>query len=130
MKMILLKSIIFMLIAFPLGAYAEKFSSFKGSKFYIAEGRWFSGKDKFFFRINEGNANEETITLESNPQKLEKDQKYKICLKIKEDCQLNCNAESIREIKSLKPWEPIKHMTTKADGSYYEVTENNCKEGI
>lgn len=125
-----LKFLVVLLLNFVVttAIYSADFSSFKGSRFYRTEGRWFIVGDKFLFKVNEGNANEETIMFETNPHKLTNKVKYKICLKIKKDCQLNCQAESIRLIKELKPWEDANPMIPHTDGQYFETSESTCKE--
>lgn len=125
-----LKFLVVLLLNFVVttSIYGADFSSFKGSRFYRTEGRWFIVGDKFLFKVNEGNANEETIMFETNPHKLANKVKYKICLKIKKDCQLNCQAESIRLIKELKPWEDANPMIPHTDGQYFETSESTCKE--
>lgn len=111
-------------------AFAEKFSSFKKDQFYVVEGRFFSSKGKYLFKINEGNANEESLIFSANPHELANKVKYKICFKIKNDCQLNCEAKTERMIKTLAPWEEAKPIIPRGDGSYVESSEIACKESL
>jgi len=119
---------LFLALVISTSVHAEKFSSFKGAHFYSAEGRWFIVDEKFLFKINEGNANEETILFEANPHQLANKIKYKICFKIKKDCQLTCRAQSIQMLKELKPWEDIIALVPGTNGQYFETTESTCKE--
>lgn len=122
------KLVILLSIVFSTSIYAVPFSSFKGNKKYSLEGRFLIANKKYFFRINEGNANEENISLEANPNKLEKDRKYKICLKIKNDCHLNCTGETLQLIKEIKPWEESAAMITQSDGAYNEASNGQCNK--
>lgn len=130
MKRYVSKFALLLSLIISVSVNAEMFSSFKADKFYIAEGRWFSNGDKFLFKINEGNANEENLTFEANPNELSDKIKYQICLQIKKDCQLNCEAISLRQIKLLKPWENATAMVPRPDGSYYETSEKACKGAL
>lgn len=130
MKKSVLSSALLAIFTFCSIALAASFSSFKGDQYYIAEGRWFSVNAKFFFKINEGNANEETLSFLENPNKLSDKVKYKLCFKINKSCQLNCTGESIRQIKELRPWEDVSPMVARSDGSYVETSEKACKESL
>lgn len=121
--------ILFLLI-YSTAMNAEEFSSFSADQFYSLEGRWLSAQDKNIFLVNEGNANEERITIDTRSENLVNKVKYKLCLKIKTNCQLNCHADVIRMVKLLLPWEDATPITPRANGSYVETKAKDCNEGL
>lgn len=115
------------ILLFSSALYAEPFSTFKASEHYQADGRWFQNGKNFIFRVNEGNANEENIRFEKNPHQLLDKVKYRLCFKIKDNCQLNCEAESIKEIKTIPPWVDIEALAATPDGSYPSSSLKDCR---
>lgn len=111
-----------------LSAMAESNHSFKKNKFYLAEGRWFSSTDGHLFKVNEGNANEETIVFKTNPLDLGDKVKYKLCFKIQSDCSINCRGEVVKNIQMLAPWNQIDPLIPDSKGGYIHVPEATCKE--
>lgn len=108
------------ILLLSMSLWAAPFSSFRGGKIYAVEGRWFHIGNHFLFKINEGNANEEVIIFLNNPQGLNHQIKYRLCFKVLKDCQLNCEAVSLKNLKMLKPWDSTAPITASSDGPYPE----------
>lgn len=106
---------------------AGTFSTFKSGKVYSGDGRWYINGDHFLFRINEGNANEENIRFSKNNLNLDNKVKYKICFKVVKDCHLDCSAELVKNIDTIKPWNEANTWVPDSQGSYLEENETSCK---
>lgn len=106
---------------------AGTFSTFKSGKNYSGDGRWYKNGDHFLFRINEGNSNEENIRFSKNNLNLDDKVKYKICFKVVKDCHLDCSAEIVKTVETIKPWVEAQTWMPNSKGTYNEGDEASCK---
>lgn len=120
-------TLLILIFTFTATAQAEKFSSFSSNQFVIAEGRWFIVGDKFIYKINEGTGNEETLYFEANSLQLINKVKYKLCIKIKKECTLQCSGELVKNLATLNPWEEAAVLPMNAKGAYPGFSEAACK---
>lgn len=102
-------------------ALAEKVVSFEASKIYKVEGTM----RKTFFVFNEKTNNEERIKLTSKHD-LVKGAQYALCLKVKADCHMECEASITGTPKFITPdLDPVL-LTPDQKGAYAPADKTQC----
>jgi len=94
----------------------------------MLEGRWIETEENSFFKILEGTGNEENIKVGKSNSNFQHLAKYRICLKIRSDCHLNCEGLEVQKVNFINPWESPLNPMTKLNGSYLETKQAACKK--
>lgn len=111
--------LIFILISHT--ALAEKVVSFEASKTYKVEGTM----RKTFFVFNENTNNEQRIKLTSKND-LVPGAQYSLCLKVKSDCHMECEASISGTPKFITPDLDPALLTPDQKGAYAPADKTQC----